>query len=529
MLAGLLVAVGFLALATQSVLLAQGGGSASLMHRLNPLGFSYLVGLPGQWPWWQGVLFVLPGVTALFWVARKLQRIPSVQTLSLLRGRRDTASRLRRYPGTITQKIPSLSFELKKLWVQKKTGTILVLCLLLLAGGAARQLRIAGELGQDMESYAQFRLESEEQMAQGTDPPYNQQSLNRAEQLREILPGIASHDPQAGVSLHLYALSNQRDMLSYNPMGYTGETLLLREDFLHELRDRNLHPPVSKSYYAPMSPFDQPRDFSERLQLREFTTGYLAEQNYTVSALATGGLLAAAAGLLLLVLANGFSTELDNRQTIHLLHMQPVSAPGLYLANLSARWLTALASAGLAAAVLLAVFTAYDTPARPDYPAVRYENAWDADSGMRFVWARSLTNNRGAEQTGERSADRIGYAFRPLAEENRETLLLLGLMIVVVIAFSGIVALAVSSAWAAAAVSLLVFFGGFLLSRTFLLQAAAWLPFIWADAARVASGEAGMAADSSQLLAATGFWILPAYTLLFTLAGLWIYRKKYHR
>src|SRR5690554_976775 len=224
-------------------------------------------------------------------------------------------------------------------------------------------------------------------------------------------------------------------------------------------------------------------------------------------------------------LALGFSDETHDTRTIYLLNTQPLHRKRIYFGKLLAQSAVFISMALIMAAVLFLGLKLSGSPTEPNFPAVQYLNEIGDDYTNEELLRMNLTDNRGRELP-ESSSFLVGFTFRDMIYENAEMAAMFILSGLGMVAFAILASLKIRHKIGVSLGTVLVFGLGFLVSRYALKGTSIFFPFIWLDTPLVATGEASMIFDKTNMTGLCGILVLILWLIAFVVLGYKVFSKR---
>src|SRR5690554_4712143 len=246
---------------------------------------------------------------------------------------------------------------------------------------------------------------------------------------------------------------------------------------------------------------------------------------YIFNSLFKDGLGILALAVFAISLALGFSDETHDTRTIYLLNTQPLHRKRIYFGKLLAQSAVFISMALIMAAVLFLGLKLSGSPTEPNFPAVQYLNEIGDDYTNRGLLRMHLTENRGRELPDSAST-LVGFTFRDMIYENAEMAAMFILSGLGMVAFAMLASLKIRHKIGVSLGTVLVFGLGFLVSRYALKGTSIFFPFIWLDTPLVATGEASMIFDKTNMTGLCGILVLILWLIAFVILGYKVFSKR---
>src|SRR5690554_273557 len=293
-----------------------------------------------------------------------------------------------------------------------------------------------------------------------------------------------------------------------------------------EIIERQVQPVISNEtlIQALITPFARDYDLKEVRDYHEFKISQ-PSTTYIFNSLFKDGLGILALAVFAISLALGFSDETHDTRTIYLLNTQPLHGKRIYFGKLLAQSVVFISMALIMAAVLFLGLKISGSPTESNFPAVQYLNEIDKDYSGSYLLRENLTENRGRELPDSASTY-VGFTFRDMIYENAEMAAMFILSGLGIVAFAMLASLKIRHKIGVSLGTVLVFGLGFLVSRYALKGTSIFFPFIWLDTPLVATGEASMIFDKTNMTGLCGILVLILWLIAFVVLGYKVFSKR---
>ena len=477
----------------------------------------------------QGDLWLMTGIALAFSIlvtllAYYLSKTTWVQNFTLTG--KDAGKVLPKYEEKRALPFPYFRFEILKIIKRKTTVIPFVLLLILVSLYGLNQYnqyekthnflkdhhhKVVADIGNRIDPEADPRK-------------HNQSSLNRSYEANlKALEAYTSGDADDIIEAQKEVFHDFS--ITYHE-GFPAETIAVFNATQDEIRARQVHPVLSDSTLMQglaTTPF-----------AREHDLRYWSHLNYNISQPSTtyifnslfkDGLGILALAVFAISLALGFSNETHDTRTIYLLNTQPLHGKRIYFGKLLAQSVVFISMALIMAAVLFLGLKLSGNPTESNFPAVQYLNEIDEDYSGSYLLRENLTENRGKELPDSAST-LVGFTFRDMIYENAEMAAMFILSGLGMVAFAILASLKIRHKIGVSLGTVLVFGLGFLVSRYALKGTSIFFPFIWLDTPLVATGEASMIFDKTNMTGLCGILVLILWLIAFVILGYKVFGKR---
>jgi len=464
-----------------------------------------------------------------------LSRTTWVQNFTLEPKAKDGGKALVNYEKKRTRSAPYFRFEILKVVKRKATVIPFILLLILVTViGLNKYSQYEENRAIEIESYQGHIEVAEFSLAQDEEAMAEDDSLTYA----QFSDSITKMTNQYNISTRAIEALNARDLTGiveskkdyflhylskwWGPYPDEAGYVFLAE--LDEIIERQVQPELTRGWTLDQSLVKSPFVYSastrndRNINLQPSTT-------YIFNSLFKDELGLLALAVFAISLALGFSDETHDTRTIYLLNTQPLHRKRIYFGKLLAQSVVFISMALIMAAVLFLGLKISGSPTETNYPAVQYLNEIGDDYTNEELLRMNLTDNRGRELP-ESSSFLVGFTFRDMIYENVEMAAMFILSGLGMVAFAMLASQGIRHKIGVSLGTVLVFGLGFLVSRYALKGSSIFFPFIWLDTPLVATGEASMIFDKTNMTGLCGILVLILWLIAFVILGYKVFSKR---